>query len=731
MKRKIYGTSLAERTMTIWALLFLVLGPIPLTGHPVDSSSSCTNFLPKCWFILNSPSGLSNFNIPIDIGKTVTGVVTINGMLNPTPLSRTEFDVLKLLKFQNPTGYNDVIMQLELQVRKTELVGKEHEHTLDVRGVLVDSGSGGIPRLVYYPGERNLRDYVVDPEAENNGTYWIFRGGRIRIQISDLEATKLHAYKFYFGDPGKAVEYQFNYGSEENWQQFEHLRLNATRVVANEDEKLLTSYHNVTVCSDATPVLCGSESEIIRVRNLGEAVALECSGFGAQYLTSRWEDENGTAIEGFSEQVSNRDADSFIQSTYVVKHFNVDHIGKYYCSIRNENFNISVQKSFSLEYSKKIFIVRSPKETVSPNVGVIRLSWIIDGWPLSRVHIRCSGILDADFSVSRNLYPNYSSVPRLHLILSATSNSTPDQFECAVFDAGSLLEEIKFIKQIAFEKEELASADEVPEHSHGLSVPVALVIGIACGSVFSAAAIYVVTRFIRHRRPTRCDRRGRGSEILVPLKDVDDTTDSDQQQATSLLAEVPKSTSILAEDPASPVVGKVSSCPSSSSEEADKCDVFDISMGSNLSSSFIDKASETTKMHKLDAEDYSKLRLAVPPHRRRSQSIQYFPPRKPLILRSNSDNRTRPVHWESDAFLGADMIGDFQNYYSPTNPYKDSVDDFDDSRNASKESGLNFLVSQDLTPTNIKHHALVPSSESENETEEQADPEISTSDVII
>ena len=714
--------------MTIWIILLFVSRTPTLTGHPVDSSV-CTNFKPKCWYVLNSPFGITNFNIPIDPNKIVSGVVTINGMLNSTSPLRTESEFLKLLKFQSPSGFSDVIMQLKLQV------GRQHQHTLDIRGVLVDSGSGKIHQLVEYPAVWTRdREYIVDPEADENGEFWIFRGGRIRIQISDLEATKLHAYRFFFGDPGKAVEYHFNYGSEENWQQFYHLRLNATRVVTNEDEKLLASYNNITVCSDATPVLCGTDREVIRVRNLGEAVTMECSGFGAPYPSSRWEDENGTALDGYLEQVSNRGADSFIQSTYVVKHFNVDHIGHYHCFIRNQNFNISVQKTFSLEFSKKIFIVRSPKETISPNVDVIRLSWIIDGWPLSRVHIRCLGMVDTDFNVSRDLYPNYSSVPRLHLIFSATSNSTPDQFQCSVFDAESLLEEITFIKQIFSEKEELASADKVQEHSHGLSDPVALVIGIiACGSVFSAALIYLVTRFIRHRRPACCDRRERGSGILVPSKDVDETsiTDLDQQQATSLLTEVPKSTSIMAESPASPVVSKVSSYPSSSSKEADNCDIFDVSMEPNFSASFIDKASETTKMDKLDAEDYSKLRLAVPPHRRRSQSIQYFPPRKPLILRSNSDNRTRPVHWESDTFLGADMIGDFQNYYSPTNPYRNSVDDFDDSRNASKESGLNFLVSQDLTPTNIKHHALVPSSVSESETEEQAGPEISTSDVII
>ncbi|KAL5246665.1 hypothetical protein ACHWQZ_G018772 [Mnemiopsis leidyi] len=572
-------------------LLLLVLGLAILSIRSVTvDKSTCANSKPKCWYILNSPSGTTNFNININPDNVVTGVITVNGMINQNPLAlyKTESDFLKLLKFQNSSGYSDVIMQLKLQV------GRQLQHTVDVRGILVETGPEKMPQLVDYPAV-NARDieYVVDPEAERNGNFWIFRDGRIRIQISDMEASRLHAYKLFFGDPGKAVQYQFNYGSEENWQQFKHLRLNATRVVSNEDEKLVALYNNITVCPDATPVMCGSDNEIVRVGNLGETVTLKCSGFGSPYLVSRWENKNGIELGGFLEEVSYRGADSFIHTSFVIKRFNVDDVGNYFCFIRNYNFNTTAQKLFSLEYSKKIFVVRSPRDMLSADIDVIKLQWIIDGWPLSNVRLNCQNMSENSYNVTKNLYPDYSSVPRLHLIFSAKASLTPDQFKCAVFDNNFLLEEMTFYSRNVTET----------KNSLGISHLVNLVIGIACG-VAVCATIYLLIRSV-HCRISNCFDRREGELLQEVLpKEVDETPYSEQVQTTSLNGE----------DSAVAAVSKVP--PSSLSEVADECSVPNTSMGSNISSSIDNKTSLTTKMDKNDG-DYSWLRVAVQAIRKR------------------------------------------------------------------------------------------------------------------
>ena len=420
--------------MTFYTSLILVIG---VTAAAAGPGYVCPNLIPKCWFILDEPSGLTNFNISIDSGKVVTGIFTINGQIISHPPSRTQSDYLELITFQDPDGLNNIIIELELQVGR-----EEQQNAMFVRGVKIRSDTSGRPFHMFYPGgsrQGGAKGHIIHPDAEGSGDYWIYPGDRIRIQISDLNGR--HEYKLYFGDSENALLFIFNYGSEENWQKFKNLRLNATRKVINKDENLLTSYTSMSVCSDPQPVLCGDSIEVIKPQQLGEPLTLRCSGGGAPYLTSRWEDNNGTSISDFHQVVYNDTADNHIESVHVIESFEVGDIGKFACTLYNINFHVSVNNIFSVEYSRKAFIIRSPKEVFSSDEEMTKVSWLIDGWPFDAVNLECENETEFGLNISKDIFSNYKPVPRVEITLSFRPETVPDALKCSLMDGSRILEE--------------------------------------------------------------------------------------------------------------------------------------------------------------------------------------------------------------------------------------------------------------------------------------------------
>ncbi|KAL5258180.1 hypothetical protein ACHWQZ_G012967 [Mnemiopsis leidyi] len=233
---------------------FLVVILVVLTVKVV---SSCENI---CTFLYNNPdwenhtsSADTAFRVSVTAGS-VTGIITASFDTFSEDYGY-DFDFLRFLK-DDDEKYQPIFFKITLSETGGFFVGK-----LD-HGKLTDK---------------------------------IFPRNHIRksIQISDQDQD---FYKIYIGDPGVSENWNYNYGSSSEWDEFRDIRLRDVRTVRSDGR--CTVYKYISACADPTPRLCDDEQQVSVNVNLDSPFTLSCSGSGAPFLDVTWtKDGNPTDIE--------------------------------------------------------------------------------------------------------------------------------------------------------------------------------------------------------------------------------------------------------------------------------------------------------------------------------------------------------------------------------------------------------------------------------------------------
>ena len=318
-------------------LIVTLLSVVPMTVS--------TTTVPDCYHIDPDQLSTNEFSIPLDPHKLLTGIVTIEGKLNPNkaPDRGTASAVLQFIMDRDPNG-DEPIMEIETQVGR-------NDHAVDIRGALKDDGG----RTRFYPTSiASEKEYLKHPNASAEGRFWVYQDNDVRLQISDLDLETRGNYLVYAGEPGDpASKFTFNYGSEENWKKFNDRRLSKTRMIRKKDEHGVLSVFKLIVCHDPQPQLQdNTKYEIIKVA-VGMTITLSCSASGAPYLTSLWRDGLGGIIDmdtNIDEVAMDDGSDYQLESTLKIEILNDSYAGDYSCTIFNQNFGTiySVEKRVRL-----------------------------------------------------------------------------------------------------------------------------------------------------------------------------------------------------------------------------------------------------------------------------------------------------------------------------------------------------------------------------------------------
>ena len=334
----------------------------------VTTPGSCS----QCRIILDVSSGLNNFDIELDPGELLNGIVTIEGVLNLKHAPESGVPHKDLLKFIGEDDSNDApILEIETQVHRSQ-------QCMYVRGTLNDTDSN---RIVTYPKPRDLELESICLKIDNKRK--ISKDGLVNFQLSNIDS-EITGYEVYLGGFAEPVKSWIKFASPENWQKFENRRIDGTRRIVNTcKQDCHLSYTKISVCSDPQPKLLDKmDVQVVRAE-LGSNYTLSCSASGAPYLGSEWRDKENSIIPG-DEVFSSDGAEFHIESKLVISDVNTETAGNYTCKIFNRNFGKAVEKLVSLQYSNITALNSTYRFT-----EIIPLVWIVKGYPLSEVKLEC------------------------------------------------------------------------------------------------------------------------------------------------------------------------------------------------------------------------------------------------------------------------------------------------------------------------------------------------------
>ena len=375
---------------------FLVVVLVVLT---VNADSSCENI---CTFLYNNPDWESHTSIAdtkfrqsVTAGS-VTGIVTAS--------------------FETFASYYD---------------GKTHDFLRFVKGKVIDDGLNENNQPLFLKILLNSNGVVVGKRGGTNyGEKTLSYKISDNIQISDMNSD---FYDIFFGAPGEAHNYGFNFGIPSTWEAFQNNNVRLKDVKTIKSDGRCTVYKYISACTDPTPRLCDDEQHVSVNVNPGSSFILSCSGSGAPFLDVTWtKDGNPTEIVPTTVHTTT-EPDHKIQSTIKIDSITVDHLGNWICTIQNENFEVSVSKAYELKYTYPATLVKFPDIDYyhGSETDDTTFTWVVESWPLEQVSLNCGNI-----SVLRD--ENTASVPpqlTFTLVL-----RMQDVLRCSLKDGENVLE---------------------------------------------------------------------------------------------------------------------------------------------------------------------------------------------------------------------------------------------------------------------------------------------------
>ena len=354
-----------------------------------------------CRTILNVPSGLNNFDLHLPPDLLLDGIITVEGLLDSSKSPESgsgrvpDKDFLKFLA--QGDSIDTPLLNIETQVRPKQ-------QCMFASGTIRDEMSSSI---ISYPKELRDREEICSID------YKISSSNLIKLQISTLGDG---GYLMYLSSLDGDNEYLIKYGSSENWGKFSSRRLNSTRRIINDcSQECRLTYTRISVCSDATVDLKDEEIVDVFRAEVGENYNLSCIGTGLPYLTSEWKDKDGNVIPGHTED---SERDFKIVSKLAIPSFELNQTGDYTCSIFNKIFQTRTEKVISLH---SLVILSSPNITKIPGSSeTVDLDWIVQGWPLGAVKLKCETDSETLDSVLQYLegFP-----PKLQLTVTVSTSS--------------------------------------------------------------------------------------------------------------------------------------------------------------------------------------------------------------------------------------------------------------------------------------------------------------------
>ncbi|KAL5258061.1 hypothetical protein ACHWQZ_G012873 [Mnemiopsis leidyi] len=378
---------------------FLVVILVVLT---VKVDSSCENI---CTFLYNNPDWKNHssiedtvFNISVTAGS-VTGIVTAS------------FDIFY-------PSYGD------------------HFHYLKSDYLGFEKGTSGADRPIYMRITCNDQDgsVYVSIYGMQGGTR---NGMKLEYKISnDIQISNSNSnfYDIFIRHPGWAQKLEYNHGNDSIWKTFknnEMLLVNVDNIKISDGR--CTVFNYISACTDPTPILCDDEQQVSVNVNLGSSFNLSCSGSGAPFLDVTWtKDGNPTDIEPTTVNTTT-EPDHKIKSTMTIDSIKLYHLGIWNCTILNENFGNTVNKTYELKYNYTATIVKSPEFDYykGSKIDDTTLTWVVQSWPLGHIRMDCG-----DISVSRN-EDTASIPPQVKFTLVP---SMQDVVNCVLINGGKVLE---------------------------------------------------------------------------------------------------------------------------------------------------------------------------------------------------------------------------------------------------------------------------------------------------
>ena len=365
----------------------------------VNADSSCENI---CTFLYNNSDWESHTSIAdtkfrqsVTAGS-VTGIVTAS--------------------FETFASYYD---------------GKTHDFLRFVKGKVIDGGLNENNQPLFLKILLNSNGVVVGKRGGTNyGEKTLSYKISDNIQISDMNSD---FYDIFFGAPGEAHNYEFNFGIPSTWEAFQNNNVRLKDVKTIKSDGRCTVYKYISACTDPTPRLCDDEQHVSVNVNPGSSFILSCSGSGAPFLDVTWtKDGNPTEIVPTTVHTTT-EPDHKIQSIIKIDSITVDHLGNWICTIQNENFEVSVSKAYELKYTYPATLVKFPDIDYyhGSETDDTTFTWVVESWPLEQVSLNCGNI-----SVLRD--DNTASVPpqlTFTLVL-----RMQDVLKCSLKDGENVLE---------------------------------------------------------------------------------------------------------------------------------------------------------------------------------------------------------------------------------------------------------------------------------------------------
>ena len=320
-----------------------------------------------CEFVYNNPDWKDHsskedtfFEDRVEKGK-VTGIVTASfDIISPTcEYKQADHQIHDFLRFYT-RGSGETFQSLVFKIRFS-----------------TDSGYTFFTILGKYENDEQIgvTEYVTGKAAD--------------IQISDQYSD---SYKIYLGDPGDAASFNYNFGSEDNWNLFQNNKVRLQDTVRIKNDGRCTVFKYISVCSDPTPRLYDEQEPITQSVNLGSPYILTCAGSGAPYLDVKWSKNSEPTDIQSTNTYTVTEADHRIESTVTIGRVTSDHLGTWTCTILNKNFGNSVTKTCMLQPPYFVSLISSPPlDYYTANSEDTEFKWAVQGWPLDEVTLYCGG----------------------------------------------------------------------------------------------------------------------------------------------------------------------------------------------------------------------------------------------------------------------------------------------------------------------------------------------------
>ena len=317
------------------------------------ASENCTNY---CWNGYNNRTGAQDsltFTIPL--GKTVTGVITVEGSVSiPTEEDGCEHST-SIHFYDKNDIYQPFVMKF--------VYSKEGEHYIDLEG----------------NGNENPTNYVSQRLNDPFGN-----STKMRIQISDIEASLKRYYSFYTND----TLAKCTFGNASNWESvFNNTQISTTGSIRGFPKN--DSVHKInfmSVCRRNIPKVC-TKPQMVFV-NFSSSYILKCEGSGAPYLSLLWKNPDSATVTPSSVVYDEKSSyDHIISSNVSISNFSINDTGDYICTITNEYFRTSDEVTYKV-YAP--FDVSTSTPDYFDYKEPLYLLFNVSGWPFNDFLVRCN-----------------------------------------------------------------------------------------------------------------------------------------------------------------------------------------------------------------------------------------------------------------------------------------------------------------------------------------------------